>query len=420
MRERLNSPLLVVGSRIAAVLLTLLSAPLLARALGPDGRGLTAAAIAAITLLPVLIGMGLPFVVRRDAAQPSGAAATVRTARLVALWTIPLAALFGMGLAALIAGLDDAARLALVIACGAAPLSVLWICDANVLLAERRLGAYSAINLFPTGVFVVSILFGWFAGMLQVWFVIGANLFSSVATLILSSLLVRTPLRGKRSKVGRVVREGGTYAGAQIAEAASFRLDQVLAVSIIGATQAGFYSVAATIAMIPFVLGQAIGTTIFRQLATEEHVVKRTEAIAEALRATFLLSLGATSAIAALVPWLIPLVFGEAFAPATMPTLIALLGSISVALGYVASSALSAAGAGLRMTYAYVLGLAVGIGGLLILGPILGATGAAAASALGYGVTTMAMIFATQVGARRLVFRKGDAVRAVRLLVRGT
>lgn len=423
MRARLpgNSPIAVLASRVVAVGLGFISAPILARSLGPEGRGMAAAALAVVSLLPVVIGSGVPLVVRRRANDPTHLAETLRTVRLLSIVGLVPGALIGLMLSAtLLAQLDPGARAVFVTSCSLAPAAVLWICDANILLAQHRLAAYAAINIITPFVFVVALALGWLASAVTVGFVIAANLAATLAALLSSSMLVRVPVVGSLASPRPILKEGISFAGSQLAEASSYRLDQAVALPLIGSTNAGLYAVAATIAMVPHAVGQAVGSAVYRQVATTTDAAVRGHLMACALRYAAISGLAVTGLIALLVPWGVPFLFGEAFAAASVPTLVALAGSVMVVLGYVASSLLTALGRGWFMTVGQTSGLVVGIGLLVVLGPGMGALGAAIASSLGYLCTAAVTVWATRVPGRALLPRLDDVAGAARLLIKGT
>ncbi|WP_425840218.1 lipopolysaccharide biosynthesis protein [Microbacterium sp. PA5] len=416
-----NSPTLVLASRLVGIVLAFASAPVVARALGPDGRGASAAALAILALMPVLVGFGLPLVVRRRTSMPAALGDAVRTVRILALAAVLPAAALGYLIAPiLLPTVDIYATHAFVIGCGAAPLALLWMCDANILLAQSRLVAYSVLNVLPSATFLIAVGIAWPVDALSVGFVLAANVGSTVVTLIVSSLMVRIDMRGGRARPIPLLREGASFAGSQLAEAASYRLDQALALALIGSTEAGFYAVAATVAMVPFAAGQAVGAAAFQRLADESGGRERQLNLsATVVRFGFVAATLASLLLAVMTPWAVPFVFGSQFAPAVIPTLLALIGSTAVASTYVLNSVLVAQGRGWLMTLSQVSGLTVGMALLLLLGPSLGAVGAAVASTLGYLVTAAASTTATRIPISRLFPRRGDLRATIRFLLRG-
>lgn len=417
---RSDSPLVVVGSRLLSTALAFVSAPILAWTLGPEGRGVAAVGLAASALLPFFLGLGLPLAVRRRVIQGRQHAA-IRTVRLISIVSIPMALAIGWATAPFL-GVNDDPNISLtyVVVCASAPLAILWMCDANVLLAQRRILSYSIVNLGPNIFYVTTLVVGVLASVVSVTYVLWASLIATVCTLILTSWLVRTPVRGHHESAGGLLRESVKFAGAQLAEVASMRLDQVLAVAIIGPAQAGFYAIAAAVGMLPNAVGQAIGVSIYRRTAEEGQVQPSSSAsMATAIRITLLTAGLVSVALIACTPWLVPLIFGDAFAPAVMPTLIALLGASALATSQVASSVLTAHGRGWAITRAQIIGLVVGISLFVFLGPYTGAWGASLYSSIGYLTTLIILIGTLRLKPGHLLLRRSDFRSAIALVIRG-
>jgi len=235
----------------------------------------------------------------------------------------------------------------------------------------------------------------------------------------LTTFLTRVRLLGTRLPLRSCLREGGKFAGSQLSEAASYRLDQVIALPLIGAFDAGLYSVAATIALIPYAIGQAVGTAVFSHVARAENDTDRVHRTAVAMRIGFI-SGGVTAGLLALAsPLLVPIIFGHEFVGAVVPTLWSLVGSVAVVISYVAASTFTASGRGWLMTVAQLSGLAVGIGGLFVLAPLLGAVGASIASSAGFWVCAIICLARLGVPFGGLVPRLSDVRATVGLFTHG-
>lgn len=416
-RHALDRPISVVLSRLLSAGLGLVSALFLARALGPSGRGEASAALAVVGLLPIALGFGIPLVVRRRTVLVDSPAGAIRGARLAALALVPVSV--AVALLCRWSFLGDLATgdaRIFTLSASLSSLSILWICNANVLLAQGRYGAFAATNLLPIVVYVGLVAIGGLAGWLTVGFALMANLAGSFSTLVLTSILVPVGLRGETDSPPLMLREGFRFSGSQIAEAASYRLDQAIALPVVGATQAGFYAVAATLSLIPFALGQALAAATFKRIATADGFdqARQVEAV---LRAAAVLSICTVLGMAAASPAMIPLVFGADFQKALVPSLIAFVGSVGVVLSYVAASAHTALGRGWVMTTAQLVGLVIGIGLLYLLGPSNGAIGLAVASSVGYWVTAVILVSALPVGLRGVIPRPSDGRSSVALLL---
>lgn len=414
---RPESPSLVIAGRLGASVLALVSSPIVARAIGPEGRGETAAAMALFLIVPVILGVGLPLEVRRLAATSDGRA-VVRGARVIVAMSTPVAlALALLAYFTIFSDFDPAARMAASVGIALAPLSASWAMDISVLVAHRRYKAVLLIQLLQPAMFVCLILSFWALNIARVSTVIAASVAASVVSFVAGLFLVRVPIRGTRVSIRKLVRKGLTYSGGAVADIASNRVDQVIALPLIGAYEAGIYSVAATIASVPLAIGHALAASYFAPIAQAQGE-KRRGLQSESIRGAVAVSI-MTIPLLGIAAWiLIPVVFGQAFTPSIWVTIICLLGSAGMVSGYVASMALAADGRGIRMTLAQTAALAVGISALLGLGPVLGAIGAAIASTLGYIVLLILLIRFLQLPISEVTPRHRDYAGSIRRLAR--
>jgi O-antigen/teichoic acid export membrane protein len=363
--------------------LALLTAPIVARALGPDGRGETAAALAAFSLIPIFLAIGVPLEIRRLAAQ-GPAHSVVRSARDLWIFALVPATLVAFSLdATIFRSLGPDTRLIIFVGATLAPLSMSWAADVSVLVARGRYRRVMILRLIQPVVFTVGTVVFWATGVLSVHLVLLTHISATVITAIVGLTFVRVPLRGERVSRRWLIRNGLKFAGSAIAEAASNRLDQVLLLPLIGASGSGLYAVAVTIASLPMALGQALGATYFRSVALATDKV-RPEIIAAGVRAAASITFLVCGTLAALSPLLIPLLFGESFRGAVAPAIVSLIGAFALTVGYVCSMMLASQGRGIRMTIAQVTALGVALVLLYLLAPLYGAVGASTASAVSY------------------------------------
>ena len=416
-RGAARSPSLVIVGRLGASLLALISAPIVARAIGPEGRGETAAALALFVITPVVLGLGMPLEVRRRAAT-SDSYAVMRTARIIVALSTPVA----IGLAVLtyftiFSNFSAEGRIAAAVGVALAPLSTSWALDISVLVAHRRYAGVLLIQLLQPSVYVALILLLWILDIAIVATIIAASILGTAAAFCAGVLLVRVPIRGERVAIRNLLRKGLTFSGSAIAEIASSRADQVIALPLIGAYQAGLYSVAATIGSAPLAIGHALAASYFSPIAQAEGK-QRLLLQSEAVRAAIAITIIAIPPIAIVASATIPLVFGQEFAPSIPATMIYLVGSAGMLAAFVASMALAADGRGIRMTIAQVASLILGIAVLLVLGPIFGAVGAAIASTLGYLTLFGVVLLSLRLPIRSLVPRPIDVVATMKRLKR--
>lgn len=177
-----------------------------------------------------------------------------------------------------------------------------------------------------------------------------------------------------------------------LALAASLRVDQAVIGPTLGLAKLGLYAIAVTIATAPATFAMAIASRAFSRTAASDE--NRTDVASSYLRLTLIVALIGTSLLAVASPVFLPLLYGKAFVPALLPLLLLLPGTVFLCLSATAASLLIAAGFPGRTTACEVTGFVVAIGGLPIVIPIWGISGAATLSTVSYGISCACYLFA--------------------------
>lgn len=413
------SPATLAVGRIYAVAAGVLSAPLLARSLGPFDRGLYAAAASVMILAPVLIGLGVPIAIRRVVAAGTRIGPALRGARILAVLLVGPSALMGyFGSPSILGDIEQSTRFAFAAACGLSALTISWTSDASVLFVRRKFLQLALLHASAPTVIVILLLGGIATGTMTLNYAIAATGAAPAVAALLGFWLVRTgPGWPSAGTSKRLLVEGIKYAPGQIAEAATYRIGLVMGVALIGATETGFYSIAVTAGAIVMAIGQAVASNTFAQvsgltgaeMAATSTRILRTSAILGAM-------VGAAGAV--LSPIVVPFVFGRAFEPAVMGVVITMAAApsmmvVSVATslfiaqghpGYVASVQFGAIAANLTAFFAFVH----------LLGPSVAAAASAAATASWIGLLIVVCL-----GRYKNIYkiRVADFSRALRLVL---
>jgi O-antigen/teichoic acid export membrane protein len=360
---------------------------ILARGLGPDGRGNVAFATVAALLTSRLVKMGL------------GQATSVLAAERPASRPILLSNLVGFSFATGLAG--AAIVVACLLALGAQPVGS--GVDALALLAAAIVAA-SVVDdgfLIGCGRFRASAAItasgGWlYAGLLLV---VAATAGVRVETALLAWITAHLLWAGLLAGVGahtagvrapsigllaESLRVGVRAWAGSISQFLNARVDQLLVGLIASSATLGLYAVAVNAAEVLLFLPNAVATALLPTLVrtgAEPEAVKRT---LRTFRSSVVVT-GATIVVAAIAGWfLIPVVFGDPFQGAVVPFLCLLPGALGyTALSIFANSLLATRAPGFAST-SRVIALAAGIALDLVLIPVLGATGAAAASSVAF------------------------------------
>ena len=378
-----DAPLQITLANMLALALSFLTVPMISRAIGPGGRGETAAATAALAIIPVLLALGLPLEIRRRSAAGIDAGAVRAGRDLVLLSTLPALALAGIFVSTIYASTTPTMRILAFIGITLTPLGISWALDTGALVGAGRYRAVAVIRLTQPTIVILGVFLLWVQDRLRPEGVLVVTLLGTGMTALAGVLLVRVSPLGPRSSRLDLLRNGARYAGSAISETANARLDQVLVLPLIGAVDSGIYSIAASVGILPLALGQALAADNFRDMALADRQ-DRSELAARNLKIALSCILPASLMLGVGSIWLLPLVFGSAFSASVGPLWLYLPGSVCLSAGYVASMLLAAQARGRAMTVSQVVALLIGIILLYGLAPRWSALGAAAASTASY------------------------------------
>jgi O-antigen/teichoic acid export membrane protein len=180
-----------------------------------------------------------------------------------------------------------------------------------------------------------------------------------------------------------------------VLQALNYRLDQFILRGFESLAAVGIYAVAASMTESVFILANAVALVLMPQLtASEPEEAARVTPIAA--RNTMLIASAGALALAAAAPVALPAVFGEAFDGSVEPLWWLLPGTVALAGSKVLTSYIFSQGRPLVNTAITAVSLAVTLTADVALIPRFGASGAAAASTLGYTVHFCAALVAYQ------------------------
>lgn len=263
---RSRQVLALAGVTYAGLALSVLSAPMLAMALGASGRGQLAAAFAAIQVMGFVAFLGLP---RGVAVQDSREASASRQAVVLVGALGILSALACFAAAEILSGGDAWVAGAIRIASVVLALTGVYQIGVERLLLTSRLGVYNLSRVFnvilPSLGYIVAFLLG--ALTLELAFVISliGQLAGSLVGVVSSfGVLARTdakktPWRFSLSMWSSTVVDG-----------VAWRMDQVVLAIFASSATLGIYAVASTVANASGGLTQALNTVLYGRFAVSE------------------------------------------------------------------------------------------------------------------------------------------------------
>jgi O-antigen/teichoic acid export membrane protein len=168
-----------------------------------------------------------------------------------------------------------------------------------------------------------------------------------------------------------------------LARLLNFRTDQILMGFLASEAALGIYAVAVNTSEVLLYLPTATATALL-PVAARAEPLQRAEHTLGAFRSVALVTAGAVAVAAVLGPFLLPVVFGSAFDASVEPFLWLVPGAFGFAASVIFSSALMASSSPGRSSLGPFVSLVVGIALDFVLIPRFGATGAAAAASTAF------------------------------------
>jgi O-antigen/teichoic acid export membrane protein len=413
---------------LAIQILNVCSGVMLARMLGPVGRGQLAAIVLWPALLAGLGSMGLyeagVFFSARRGEDPSEITASSFLSALglsvggiaLGLMIIPLA-LGHYGSAVV--------SICLLYLCWI-PLNLLTYAATGILVGRQRTAAFNRGRLIYPIVTVVGLLaliatgrptlgpvaaVYVLANLVTLAYVVGALATFKLLTACPSWRLARNMLAyGFKAHVGNV------------ANLANDRADQAVVSVFLSPVFLGYYSVAVTVSSVIALLGSSMALAILPSVAGADDESERKDVFASTTRLTAMSSLIGCLLLIPLVPLVITIFFGSRFLPAVFAAEILALASFAFGLSRVFAAGFVGLKRPWAASFGQMTGLAVTVVGLVTLVPRLGILGAALASLLAYSTTLGYFVWAGwRIGispARALLATKSDFKRGLGWLSR--
>jgi O-antigen/teichoic acid export membrane protein len=394
---------------LLAVAIGFVSNVILARGLGPAGKGSYDLAVVAAALVAMVIGLSLPggitLAVARGLASPRpllrllmGFAALQVAVAYGILWLVSLTPLSsamlppnaGPAVIALMAVLTGATNGATYVR--AALIGLQRIVAANL----RDLWGRAAALAMLIGVVVLS-------GQLHVSLTPGLALGVTVAGSLLALLFMlqaimrlRLPRRAE-SGIRRVGRFAAPLYAGNLVQFLNYRLDVFLVAAFVGVREVGLYALAVTLGQLTWIVSNSLATVLMPRVAASS----QDDAAREAARLTRIaLAIAAAGglALAVIATPFIDVVYGAAYHGAVAPLLVLLPGVVVFSAVNVLAAYIAGLGH-LRVNVVIsLIGLTATLTLDLLLIPRVGAVGAAFASTVSYSMSAIV----TLLWARRL------------------
>jgi O-antigen/teichoic acid export membrane protein len=356
---------------------------LAARLLLPEGRGELAEIMlwAGLIVEFGIIGLSDALLYRAATGATSPRSLFAAAALITAVLSVVLVAA-GFAIEPLV--INDSARtleLALAYLVPFVPLYLSALFVATIFQGQLDIVTWNLLRGTVALGYLLFIGIAWWSGHATVEGFAIANLIGTGLALALGLLLLaRRGWIGWRTEPGTLrglVIYGAKVHAGELLNSARQKIDQALVALWLPHAELGLYVVALTVANGPLILAQTLGNLAFPKISNQTELGGKTVVFGRYLRFTLAVTIACTAVLLPINPWLIPLLFGQPFAPAATVANIMLLGLPAASAKILFMNALKAWDRSLVIVKAEAIGLTAAALSLVLLLPSFGIIGAA-------------------------------------------
>jgi O-antigen/teichoic acid export membrane protein len=276
------------------------------------------------------------------------------------------------------------------------PAQLLFGFLAQVLLGLQEIGRYNVVQLLRASVLlmVVVALLLWLGLGVQAALLAEFVAFSLAAVLLF--ILVYRRIGGMSIRLNpRYLKDsfryGLTVYAGRILVFLHYRADMFLINLFLNPAMVGLYTVSAGLSEKLSLISDGVATVLFPRISSEADPSKIREFTPLVFRTVLLFVMCAAAVLALVSPWLIPAIYSGAFADSVRPFQMLLLGAIALTGWSILESDFNGRGKPIWSTVTSALSVVINIGLNVLWIPRYGITGAAYASAVSY---VMALLIA--------------------------
>lgn len=379
--------------RALQFILSFAASVIIARAIGPSGKGIYYLVVLTWSLTVLLAGIGLPRTNTCFIGQKKGKLLELasNSVILVIVLALCLAIIFVIFYLGRIFNLVTLKYIALAFAL--APLGLLAGLFNGIIWGQNRIREFNLVTIVRPLCILVLIVFLLATFGLNLKGVLASWAVSGIIVAVLATWIL---LRGTAFSFSpnlclmkESLKFGSQIWLSQIIGTLNFRFDMFLVAYFLSVKQVGYYSVAVAISGLLFYIPVAIAVALLPRLASTNNAQKASRIASKGCRISFFPIIILAFFLGATARFLIPAIYGKAFSPSVLPLLLLLPGvavygmahiTTSYFDGYLAKPFISAGLAGLSLIMNVALNM--------ILIPKMGVAGAALSSSIAY-VTAM-------------------------------
>lgn len=427
-RSFLRDTFSVLASNTFSIGIGLLSGVLLARLLGPEGRGTYAAMLVVPTVLYTLSELGIKQSVIYFIGRGIHPLKDVIGSIIYIFFFASVLSFSGCILIFIFLGYDEKYEWILwVTATLIIPAKLLISYSSGVFLGQEAINKFNRLSWAPPIVNLLGLLLLVYFANLKVW---GALLAMLLSQLVLSGyaffLMSRTTdisFGLNFNLIKEILKAGIVYAVALFFIQLNYKIDILLLEALASQAEVGYYSLGVSLTEQIWLLPTALGIVILSRTANSSDHRQITNSVLLIMKASFILALLMCVVLFFLSPFIIPLIYGEDFVPSVSVIQAILPGILVFIIFKVINSQFAGMGKPEIALKIFIPAVFLNVLLNFLLIPRLGAIGAAIASDISYGASAVAILLTYKrlmnISIKKLLmFDKGELEVIKRLLMK--
>ncbi len=387
------------GTQLLMAVFGLASSIIVARALGPAGRGEYAVAVAIGAIGVQLLNLGLPSANSYFVSQDRTLLPSLLANALCASFIFGAAAAVAVSIELLLWGRAPLRGPLLWFSLLWIPFGLAYLLTVNLLMGLLEVRLYNIVELLNRVLATVFVIGAVLLGARTPATVFLPMLLAMVLGFGIALLILKRFLHGGASLSFDLFRRNFQLGWkAYLSCLFSFlliRIDLLMVKSKLGATGAGYYSIAGTVADYLFLLPVAVGAILFPRLSAMPNDQQKRALTLKAAASTGLGLLALLLILGLSANWAVPFLFGKAFTPAVLPILLLLPGILFLGLEVVLVQYLNSCGFPVNVVALWIVATALNVGANLWTIPRYGINGAAVVSSISYLFVLLGVIWIT-------------------------
>jgi len=385
---------MTIAAQVLTLFLGLSASVILARVLGPGGKGIYSLAVLLPALIITFVNWGIGPSTAYHVAKNRYSVLEILGNNIVFALVIGCIGIFG-GLIVVIFFPDKffpgVPTGCLVLALILIPANLFFLYLQTVFQGMQRFKEYNLIGLIYAVLFLSSITFTLWIIKAGVSGAIMATLFAWILTDIILFYMLRKVAGGVSFKLDPAYfREASAY-GIQfhlgnIIGFLNYKIDMFLLNSFLNPAAVGYYSIGVTLVEKLWLVSQSASTVLFPKIAAENEEQKRNKITPLVARSVFWISISGGLMLFFLSRWIVVWLYSPAYLPSVQPLQILLPGIVFLSVGRVLANDIAGRGRPILNTCLGGVALIANIILNILWIPGYGVSGAALASTVSYGV----------------------------------